>query len=382
VSPAFSYARHATLTYDPLTRLYQVADDSGTVRFGYDGDNIAAEYDGSNTATRRYVHGAGTDEPLVWYQLGDNTPRRFLHADERGSIIAVTNNSGTVLATHNYDENGNPQSGAISGRFGYTGQGWLPQLGMWYYRARVYNPSPNGGGRFMQADPAGYGGGMNLYAYVGGDPVNRADPSGLCSATDVAHMDRSDDCAEEEIVVRARPIIRPNPDDYFLNDQMRGLSDEPRFRAAERRENGASGEEKQSRDRRLICTGRAYVLAGNTNFIGRTGAFSVPITRNSAAIIPRQFTGELTVGPVMRGIGRGAFGSTQGGQWFSTFTDAINEASIAPSAQQAQDIIMARAPGALVIEIVGGRDEGTKSNVLLSLPPGTPRCPDGTTVVR
>ncbi len=61
-------AKYATLTYDPLGRLYQVASPSGTTRFLYDGDRLIAEYNSSGTLLRRYVHGTAVDEPLVWYE--------------------------------------------------------------------------------------------------------------------------------------------------------------------------------------------------------------------------------------------------------------------------------------------------------------------------
>jgi RHS repeat-associated protein len=111
--------------------------------------------------------------------LGTGTAdRRWLHADERGSVIAVSNSAGATIATNAYDEYGIPRS-TNTGRFQYTGQTWLPELGMYHYKARIYSPTL---GRFLQADPIGYGDGMNMYAYVGGDPVNSSDPSGLCTA--------------------------------------------------------------------------------------------------------------------------------------------------------------------------------------------------------
>jgi hypothetical protein len=120
-------------------RLFEVAGSSGTTRFGYDGVNPIAEYDGSDTLLRRYVDAPGIEQPIVWYEGTGTTDRRFLSADERGSIISVSDSSGNKLAINTYDEYGIPGSGN-SGRFQYTGQMWLPEVGLYTYEACMDSP--------------------------------------------------------------------------------------------------------------------------------------------------------------------------------------------------------------------------------------------------
>jgi RHS repeat-associated protein len=88
--------------------------------------------------------------------------------------VAVSDDSGNVIGINKYDEYGVPAATNI-GTFGYTGQVWLPELGLWHYKARMYDPRL---GRFLQPDPIGYEDGLNMYAYAGADPVNMADSTG------------------------------------------------------------------------------------------------------------------------------------------------------------------------------------------------------------
>lgn len=121
------------LRYDGLGRLERTSGGGlATTDYLYDDDELVAEYSGAGTVRRRDVHGAGVDDPMVWYE-GPGTAtsaRRFLHADAQDSIVAVTNNAGSVININSYDDWGIPAPGNI-GRFQYTGQAWIPELGMY-----------------------------------------------------------------------------------------------------------------------------------------------------------------------------------------------------------------------------------------------------------
>jgi RHS repeat-associated protein len=114
--------------------------------------------------------GPGVDEPLVWYQ---------------GSIVGTGNSSGALAVNYTYDAHGAPNTWGTVGtvpRFRYTGQAAIPEAKLYHYKARVHDPVS---GRFLQTDPVGYGPDVNWYAYVGDDPVNGSDPSGMNKPLDV-----------------------------------------------------------------------------------------------------------------------------------------------------------------------------------------------------
>ncbi len=163
------------LGYDALDRLASIQVGSGgpVTRLVWNGNELAGELDAGGNLQGLYARG-GSDEPMVWWTPSSGI--HVFHADERGSIVALTALNGQVERIHSYDAYGREGAAAHLGRFGYTGAIALPEAGLVHMRARAYDPAL---GRFLSADPIGTDGGINLYGYAGGDPVNAVDPQGL-----------------------------------------------------------------------------------------------------------------------------------------------------------------------------------------------------------
>ena len=134
------------------------------------------DYDPSGNIITAYTHGPGIDEPVA---MTLNNSTHFYIPDIQGSIRAIVDTQGNAVATYQYDAWGNLVSYggpmAQENDYLYTGREYDWQTGIYYYRARYYNPEL---GRFLSRDPAGMVDGPNMYVYVKNEPVNKVDPWG------------------------------------------------------------------------------------------------------------------------------------------------------------------------------------------------------------
>jgi RHS repeat-associated protein len=182
--------KEVTFIYDPFGRRIsktiekdELNDDNSTNKkdypkttfFIYDEQNIIAEYDQTGKQTATYIHGPNIDEPLA---AEIRNTRIYYHADGLGSITTLTNHMGHKVQQYQYDSFGNIKSTPywIKQPYTYTAREFDYEMGLYYYRARYYDPKA---GRFITKDPLKLRGGINQYAYVGNNPIKWRDPYGL-----------------------------------------------------------------------------------------------------------------------------------------------------------------------------------------------------------
>jgi RHS repeat-associated protein len=156
----------------------------------YDGCRILEEENAAGLAEAIYTYGVNVDEALTMVRGADIY---YYHPNALFNVEALTDPTGTPVERYAYDAYGEPTvmdgsyhplplngwgtpHSAVTNRYLFTGRQLDEEDGLYFYRARYYDAAK---GRFLQRDPLGYFDGMNLYAYVRDNPVNRADPSGL-----------------------------------------------------------------------------------------------------------------------------------------------------------------------------------------------------------
>jgi RHS repeat-associated protein len=164
-----------TFKYDPLGRRIFKSSSNGTSVYAYDGDNLIEETNSSGAAVARYAQTGNIDETLAMLRSGAAS---YYHADGLGSVTSLSSAAGSIANTYTYDSFGKltASTGSLVNPFRYTGRESDTETGLYYYRARYYDPTA---GRFLSEDPAGFTAGTDFYVYVGNNSTNLVDPKGL-----------------------------------------------------------------------------------------------------------------------------------------------------------------------------------------------------------
>ncbi len=127
---------------------------------------------------------AGHSKVYVWLdgrplaRIDDDSAVYYYHTDHLGTPQVMTDSSGAVVWRVDYEPYGKAvvKVATVGNNLRLPGQYYDQETGMHYNYFRDYDP---GTGRYAEGDPIGLAGGINLYAYVGGNPLSYVDPLGL-----------------------------------------------------------------------------------------------------------------------------------------------------------------------------------------------------------
>ena len=166
-------------------------------RYVYDGMRVIQERTSNGVPTVAYtrgpdlsgtLEGAGGIGGLLARSEWDGSAwsrHAFYHSDGVGNVtaLAVPNGNDIALAgSYRYDPFGRligtPTGLAAINTQRYSSKDWHNASGFYYFGYRFYDPATQ---RWLNRDPIGEEGGVNLYGYVENDPINGIDPLGLSS---------------------------------------------------------------------------------------------------------------------------------------------------------------------------------------------------------
>ena len=146
---------------------------TSVIQYLWSGDSLIEERDQNSNVLRRF------------FSLGEqiNGVNYYYVKDHLGSIRQMTDSSGNLVYQADYSAYGQAtvSINTVTPAFGYAGYFVHGRSGLNLTVHRAYSPSL---ARFLNRDPIAESGGINLYGYVGGDPVDLSDPLGLDCATD------------------------------------------------------------------------------------------------------------------------------------------------------------------------------------------------------
>jgi RHS repeat-associated protein len=174
VANARTGVRQASYYRDALGRVVAEVTPANTVFRISDGNIALVEMD---ARSRTEYTTQPIDEMVVHVASGGED--YWITRDKRGSLRLLTDSQGHLVAIPSYRPYGTAEDGELGFsplRLAFGAMWFTPGLPFLHTRSRAYRTDL---GRFLQRDPLGQAGGLNLYVYGGNNPVDRWDPSGL-----------------------------------------------------------------------------------------------------------------------------------------------------------------------------------------------------------
>jgi RHS repeat-associated protein len=167
-----------TFQYDPNDYRIRKSDGTDANQYLMEGEHYEAIYHETDTIKAKFLRGVVVDEIVNGYYYDQGTKTNYtFHHDQLGSVVALSGHNGDEMETTKFGPFGDviDSTGTSPNALKYTGRELDSETGLYYYRARYYDPEI---GRFLSEDPLGFEAGVNFYTYVGNNPVNFNDPSG------------------------------------------------------------------------------------------------------------------------------------------------------------------------------------------------------------